>query len=133
MQLFKTARPQLNHIGKLHKPCPNKRAEMRVFTEFHDLPKLPCVYEAWLDGRCVYVGQTANLRGRFREHKFQFSSIIAHRSNDRHERRTLERMMIKSLNPVLNVHRPLSRIKNKTIGSMVDKKSIIGPFCEWVS
>lgn len=37
------------------------------------LPTVACVYAIYINGNLVYVGQTVNLRARFREHGFEYS------------------------------------------------------------
>lgn len=103
------------------------------FSQKSDLLKIPCVYEAWLDGLCVYVGQTDNLRRRFYAHKFQFDKVVAHTEVSKALRLHNEKTLIKKLKPTFNVQRPLSRLKNKPVGSTVSKNDIIGCYCEWVS
>jgi excinuclease UvrABC nuclease subunit len=37
-----------------------------------EMPMTPAVYAVYLDQELVYLGQTSNLRNRFREHNFRF-------------------------------------------------------------
>ncbi len=105
----------------------------RTFTAKKSLECTPCVYEVWRNGRCIYVGQTVNLRRRFYSHKFEFCKVVAHPQPAKPLRIAHEERLIRDLMPLLNIQRKASRAGRGTVGSRVDKSTIIGTYCEWVA
>lgn len=62
------------------------------------------VYQLWLDGQCVYVGQTANIFQRIVNHwKRKFDRVVFIPVLHWSDRLNLEEKLIKALNPKWNV------------------------------
>lgn len=63
---------------------------------------MPAVYVGYRDGRLLYVGQTGNLRERFREWRFVFDRAKVKVCIDHDARLELERRLIRRLKPTRN-------------------------------
>lgn len=96
------------------------RCRQRPFTfRFHaTVAAVQGLYAFWLGGKCLYVGESVNLKNRLYQHRMQEHNTKLERYfniyprdikasyvvlGDRQDRRTLEREAIRYLRPVANI------------------------------